>query len=319
MRRRLPFAPAVVTGVFAALLACAAGQASPRDPQAQPIAAPTAALALPNRDDSLKFAVIGDNGNGGREQYELADQMAAWHQRFAFPLVLMLGDNLYGSERPQDFARKFEIPYKALLDEGVKFYASLGNHDSREQRYYKPFNMEGKLYYSFKAPKQDVRFFALESTYMDAEQLKWIEDELKNSKEKWKICFFHHPLYSSGGRHGSELKLRAVLEPLFIKYGVSLVLNGHDHVYERVKPQHGILYFVAGSGGQLRRGDLKAGTGLTAKGDDQSQVFLMMEINGDELWYTAVDRSGQIVDSGTFQRRQEPETQKPGARIEPGA
>ena len=273
----------------------------PATPQAP--AAAQAELPLPNKDDSLKFGVIGDNGNGDKAEYDLAAQMAAWHQRFPFTFVVMVGDNLYGSERPQDFQNKFELPYKTLLDEGVKFYASLGNHDSREQRYYKPFNMDGKLYYSFKAPKQDVRFFALESTYMDAEQLKWIEDELKNSNEKWKICFFHHPLYSSARTHGSELKLRAVLEPLFIKYDVSLVLNGHDHVYERIKPQNGIQYFVTGSGGQLREGDLRKGSPLTAKGDDTSQVFMTMEINGDDLWYAAVDKSGNVVDSGAMTRR----------------
>ena len=264
---------------------------------------PQAELPLPNKDDSLKFAVIGDNGTGDKPEYDLAAQMESWHQRFPFTFVLMVGDNLYGSERPQDFQNKFELPYKALLDEGVKFYASLGNHDSREQRYYKPFNMDGKLYYSFKGPKQDVRFFALESTYMDDEQLKWIQNELKSSKEKWKICFFHHPLYSSARTHGSELKLRAVLEPLFITYDVSVVLNGQDHVYERIKPQNGIQYFVTGSGGQLRDGDLRKGSPLTAKGDDTSQSFMMMEINGDDLWYTAVDKSGKVIDSGTMTRR----------------
>ena len=56
----------------------------------------------------------------------------------------MMGDNIYGSDRPQDFIKKFEAPYKGLLDKGVKFYACLGNHDSREQRYYKLFNMDGQ-------------------------------------------------------------------------------------------------------------------------------------------------------------------------------
>ena len=159
-------------------------------------------VPLPNKPNTLHFAVIGDNGTGDKPQYEIGQQMLAWYNRFQFPLVVMMGDNIYGSDRPQDFVKKFEAPYKALLDKGVKFYASLGNHDSREQRYYKNFNMEGKLYYSFKAPKEDVRFFALESTYMDPDQMKWIEQELKNAKEHWKIVFFHHPLYSSAGTHG---------------------------------------------------------------------------------------------------------------------
>jgi 3',5'-cyclic AMP phosphodiesterase CpdA len=259
--------------------------------------------ALPNKPDSLKFAVLGDNGTGDNGEYELAKQMVASHERFPYEFVVMVGDNIYGSERPQDFVKKFETPYKALLDAGVKFYASLGNHDAREQRYYKLYNMDGKLYYSFKAPKQDVRFFALESTYMDQDELTWVENELKNAKEKWKICFFHHPLYSSGKTHGSELKLRAALEPLFLKYNVSVVLTGHDHIYERIKPQNGIPYWVTGSGGQLREGDLRKGSPLTAKGNDTDQVFMMMEINGDECHYLAVSQKGGEVDSGSFARR----------------
>ena len=304
---RLPFAAAAAA--LCALLACASGEtaSSPvavESASAAGVPAPQAKqIPLPNKPDTLHFAVIGDNGNGDDPQYVLGRQMAEWHARFQFPLVVMMGDNIYGSDRPQDFERKFKLPYKALLDKGVKFYASLGNHDSREQRYYEFFNMNGKLYYSFKAPKEDVRFFALESTYMDQDQLKWIEDELKKSGEDWKIVFFHHPLYSSSRRHGSQLKLRAVLEPLFIQYNVSLVLNGHDHAYERIKPQNGIQYFVVGSSGQLRRGDLRAGSPLTASGNDTERVFMLMEIDGDVATFNAVNDAGKVVDSGTITRR----------------
>ena len=66
---------------------------------------------LPNRSDSLKFAAIGDNGTGDRPQYELAQQMTKVHSTFPFDLVIMLGDDIYGSQRPADFVRKFEQPY----------------------------------------------------------------------------------------------------------------------------------------------------------------------------------------------------------------
>jgi hypothetical protein len=229
--------------------------------------------------------------------------MASLHNRFKFDTAVLVGDNLYGSERPQDFEKKFERPYKPLLDAGVKFYASLGNHDSREQRYYKLFNMEGKLYYSF-SPKPDVRLFALESTYPVPEQIEWLEKELSSSGSRWKIVFFHHPLYSSGDRHGSDTRLRAVLEPLFLKYNVSLVLTGHDHFYERVTPQKGIAYFVVGSGGKLRRGNIDRDSGLTARGFDTDLAFLACEITGDQLYFNAISRTGQTVDSGVWTRRQ---------------
>jgi predicted MPP superfamily phosphohydrolase len=261
-----------------------------------------ALVALPNAEDSFKFGVLGDFGTGGRPQYELAKQMANVHERFKYEAVVLVGDNLYGSERPQDFKHKFEVPYKPLLDARVKFFASLGNHDAREQRYYKLFNMDGKLYYTF-SPKTDIRFFALESSYPVPEQIQWLEKELQSSNDAWKIAYFHHPLYSSGDRHGSDLRLREVLEPLFVKYNVSVVLTGHDHFYERVKPQKGIAYFVVGSGGQLRAGNIDLQSGITAKGFDTDLAFMVAEISGDQMYFNVVSRAGQMVDSGVLTRR----------------
>jgi predicted MPP superfamily phosphohydrolase len=263
---------------------------------------PESAVGLPNKKGSLKFAVLGDFGTGAPSQYQLAEQMAKLHARFEFQIVVMVGDNLYGSERPQDFRKKFEVPYKPLLDAGVKFYGALGNHDAREQRYYKLFNMNGKLYYTFD-PKPDVRFFFLESTYPVPEQIEWVEKELKASSQDWKIVVFHHPLYSSGDRHGSDFRLREVLEPLFLKYNVSVVLNGHDHFYERVKPQKGIQYFVVGSGGQLRAGNIDRQSGITAKGFDTDLAFLAAEIIADKMYFNAMSRTGETVDSGVLTRR----------------
>ena len=260
-------------------------------------------LTMPNKAGSLKFGVLGDFGTGEPDQYQMAATMARVYQGFKFELMILVGDNLYGSERPQDFRLKFEQPYKPLLDGGVVFRASLGNHDAREQRSYKPFNMNGELYYSFKAPAQSVRFFALESTYMEPQQIVWFEKELKGSNEDWKIAFFHHPLYSSAGRHGSDLQLRNRLEPLLVTYNVSVAFTGHDHVYERVKPQKDITYFVAGSGGKLAPGDLDRSSPIMAKGLDTEQAFLIAEIIGDEMTFNAISRSGKVIDSGTITRR----------------
>lgn len=261
---------------------------------------------FPNHKDSLKFAVLGDFGSGSAGQYQTATRMAETHSTFPFEIVLLVGDNLYGSERPQDFRTKFELPYKPLLDAKVKFYASLGNHDSREQRNYEHFNMDGKLYYTFKAPRQDVRFFVLETTYPEPEQIKWLEEELKSSAEKWKIAYFHHPLYSSGGRHGSDEQLRDSLEPLFVKYGVSVVFTGHDHIYERTKPQQGITYFVTGSGGMLRPGGFRPNLPFSEKVNASTMVFLVAELLDDTLHFKAISREGTLVDEGQITRREMP-------------
>ncbi|HEV8385377.1 MAG TPA: metallophosphoesterase, partial [Candidatus Acidoferrales bacterium] len=162
---------------------------------------------FPLKPDSVRFAAIGDMGTGDLPQNEVAQRMVEARRSFPFEFVIMLGDNIYGSHRPSDFERKFEIPYKALLDAGVKFYAALGNHDAASERFYKFFNMNGESYHAFRCG--NARFFALDSNYMDPKQLDWLKSQLEKAPDSdWKICFFHHPLYSSGRRHGPTTDLR---------------------------------------------------------------------------------------------------------------
>ncbi|MFN2370853.1 MAG: metallophosphoesterase [Candidatus Krumholzibacteriia bacterium] len=262
-----------------------------------------APIPLPNAEDSFRFVVLGDFGTGGTRQYEVAAEMARFRESFAFDVVVTVGDNLYGAEKSRDFQKKFETPYKPLLDAGVTFYATLGNHDSREQRFYELFNMNGDYYYTFKAPDRPVRFFMIDSTYRTPEEFVWLEKELQGADDDWKIAVFHHPLYSSGGRHGSDKDLRRILEPLFVTYNVSVAFSGHDHFYERLEPQLGVVYFVVGSGGKLAPGDIDRRSGLTARGYDRDNVFLAVEIAGDRMYFNAVTRGGHIVDSGIIERR----------------
>jgi predicted MPP superfamily phosphohydrolase len=257
-------------------------------------------LAVPNKPDSVRFAAFGDMGTGEKEQYETGKEMEIVHGIFKFDFVIMLGDNIYGRKAPEDFRRKFEEVYKPLLDEHVKFYASLGNHDDPNERFYKLFNMNGKRYYKISAKGVDL--YALDSTYMDPPQLEWLKRQLSASSAPWKICFFHHPLYSDAKFHGSDTDLRSQLEPIFQQDGVSIVLSGHEHVYERLKPHGGVHYFVSGSGGQLRRHDLRLSSD-TAKGFDTDRSFMIFEIDGDNLYFQAISRLGKTVDSGTIRRR----------------
>jgi Na+/H+ antiporter NhaA/predicted MPP superfamily phosphohydrolase len=261
---------------------------------------PAVVQRMPLRADSLKFAVIGDNGTGEKPQYDVGQQMANARALFPFDMVIMLGDNMYGRQAPEDFVSKFERPYAALLERGVLFYASLGNHDNQNNRYYKGFNMGGERYFTF--VKKNVRFFVLDTNQLDPKQRSWFDEALQQSHDDWRICYFHHPLYSDGGRHGADVALRVALEPLLVKYGVNVVFSGHDHVYERVKPQKGIAYFVAGSGGELRRGDVHR-SAETAAYFDQDQAFMLVEVTGDDLYFEAVARTGAIVDAGVIHRQ----------------
>jgi hypothetical protein len=257
-------------------------------------------FAFPLQANSVRLAVIGDFGTGEQAQIDVARQMVKSRALFPFEFVITVGDNIYTGSQPSDFEKAFAAPYKPLLDAGVPFYATLGNHDKTNERFYKPFGMNGATYYAFK--KGNVRFFALDSNYMDQKQTAWIETQLREAGNGgWKICFFHHPLYSSARYHGSDADLRKVLEPLFVKYGVDVVLSGHDHVYERVRPQRGIYYFVEGASGSLRVGNL-APSAITAKGFDTDRSFMTIEIAGDDLYFQTTSRIGVAVDSGVIHR-----------------
>jgi 3',5'-cyclic AMP phosphodiesterase CpdA len=251
--------------------------------------------------------------------------MAEWHQRLPFGLVLMLGDNVYGGPlnlgggNAKDFPSRFDQPYAALLSRGVVFRAALGNHDMRHRDgldlvdAYDRFHIEHPGgYYSFTAGwlldgAPLVEFFVintvrLEKNKKDPEQLEWLEGALAESRARWRIVYGHHPLYSTGKRHGADERMRAKLEPLFFasnKPRVRAVLAGHDHIYQRFHPQGGIAYFVCGSSGKLRRGNAEADSSLAAV-NDREHVFMLWDATPEELRFRAINEHGVAFDCGVL-------------------
>lgn len=267
-------------------------------PQVDPSArTPGRAFVSPQ---SLTFAVIGDNGTGKAPQYEVARQMLKSHAAQPFELVVMVGDNLYGSQQPRDFVDKFEIPYGPLLRMGIAFYATLGNHDEPANRHYPNFNMNGQRYYSF--ARGPARFFVFDTNFMDPLQVKWIDGALATAQEEWKIAVFHHPIYSSGNRHGPNVSLRVVLEPMLLRHGVDVVFAGHEHVYERITEQKGITHFIVGSSGQLRKGGITPSASTAASFADDN-AYLIATIHGRSMAFQAISRTGAVVDSGVVRHR----------------
>jgi hypothetical protein len=274
------------------------GQTSSTRTNGNSEATPAVSVSLPNKEGDVRFLVVGDTGTGTHQQRELAKIMLNYRQAFPFEFVLMLGDNMYGGEKATDYKTKFEDVYRPLLDQKVKFYAALGNHDESNQRFYEFFNMEGQEYYHFK--KGNASFYALNSNYMDKKQVDWLKEKLAADTSSWKIAFFHHPPYSSGGAHGSDTKLREIVEPLFLQYGVKIVFAGHEHFYERIKPQKGIYYFISGAGGKLREGNVNKGSALTEKAYDRDMSFMLVEMNDQQMHFQVVSRTGETVDAGVI-------------------
>lgn len=266
-------------------------------------------LALPNRPGSVKFAAIGDAGRGDRAQYDVAEQMKAFRDVFTFDFVVMLGDNVYDGGTPRDYRLKFELPYKAFLEDEVEFYAAIGNHDDPNQPHYKPFNMRGRRYYTFVADGSllsrltdtDVRFFMLDTERLDRTQLAWFDRELGRSKARWNIPVFHRPIYTAGRYRLPASFLRASLEPILLRHDVRLALSGHEHFYHRTQPQGGVTYFISGGAGSLRRGDLRRSR-LTADGFDGDYHFMLFEVTRERTYFQAISRTGHSIDAGVIEQ-----------------
>lgn len=296
--------------------------------------------AAPEGTPLVRFAVIGDSGTGDANQYRIAAEMAAWHDRLPYDLVLMLGDNVYGAfaggGNQKDFETKFDRPYAELLRRGVLFRAALGNHDTRTDhgrhliRAYERFHIEGPLgYYSFTAGTNPdglplIQFFVLNTVRLerdkrDPEQLAWLEKALAESKARWRIVYGHHPLYSTGKRHGGDVRLRAKLEPVLHEADgaprVQVVLAGHDHIYQRFRPQQGVFYFVCGSSGQLRRGNARPSAEVAAV-EDRRHVFMLWEATPAELRFRALNEQGQAFDCGMITLKGELESRACGAGVD---
>jgi hypothetical protein len=281
-----------------------------RAPSRSPVPAVDETLArMPRRAGSLKFVVIGDAGRGSRPQYDIAAQMEGWRKVLPYDFVLMAGDNVYDGGTAEDYRLKFELPYKPLLDAGVKFYGALGNHDASNQVRYEPLNMRGNRYYTFEkrlglVGMARADFFVLDTVRLEFTQLRWLDRALGASDADWKIALFHHPIYTSGRYQSSAAGLRRRLEPIFVRHGVDVAFSGHEHFYERTLPQHGVTYFVSGAGGSLRPGDISpaAGGGRRAVGFDRDNHFVLVEIAGDELYFQAITRTGETIDAGVIHR-----------------
>lgn len=263
---------------------------------------PSAVFGAAPANNKIRFAVFGDWGTGDSACSGIANQMAKAHAASPLDFVIAAGDNIYPDGNGKHLVKKFEEPFSSFLKDKVNFYAVLGNHDVRDgrqdQRQYPLFNMGGQCYYTVKKGDGLAEFFMIDSTDFTHNQAGWLEGALKASTAKWKVAVFHHPIYSSGESHGSSTGLRKAIEPLLTKYGVKAVFSGHDHIYERVKPQQGIQYFVSGAGGKVRKGDIDLKSPFRAVSYDEDNHFMQVEIDDQQINFRAIAKSGNVIDSG---------------------
>jgi len=293
-------------------------------------------FVLPALAQTLHFGAIGDSGSGDAAQLAVARQMEAFNRSHHWEFVLMLGDNVYDDGNPRFFDRKFKNPYRNLMAAGVKFHATLGNHDRISPAGRKgmaevqddAFGFVGRQdEYEFTAgPKVGgktlARFICLNSSAWMEElwNYKLIEPRLIrlrnwlqiSNEYQWNIVFFHNAIYSFAvtatlerlvGRHGhgSEEDLRRILEPE-LKGKVDVVLSGHEHFYQKIRPQNGIHYFVSGGASKIRRGVEKHNRQVEFAAE--ALHFMDFELSAGELKYAAISEKGAQIHSGVIQKQE---------------
>lgn len=276
---------------------------------------PPDAVLTPNAwtttENAVSFAVLGDNGSGGRNAMDVARAMVDAYQETPYGLVLLAGDISYYGSIDDRWDDVFVRPYRPLIDAGVTWELAIGNHEIAEKRsedaadeidaQLRRFGKPGTYYTASHGP---VDVFVLDSSTPAAtgekaeEQLAWLDDALAASTARWKVALLHHPPYSSG-KHGSDLAVRAALEPRFVSGGVDVVFAGHDHHYERTHPQLGVTYVVSGGGCKLSR----VGTSdFTAYASSILQ-FLLVSVREDEMEIRCIRHTGEVVDRVVLEPR----------------
>jgi tartrate-resistant acid phosphatase type 5 len=188
---------------------------------------------------------VGDFGVGGERQRALGAAMRTYEERNPAQLLVTLGDNDYLEGR--SFASDWQQSFGWLRAAGVDVAGALGNHDIRFRRGRYQFgllNMPGPYYVR---RVNEVEVIVLDSTAITAAQTRWLRRTLARRTGFRRIAVFHHPAYTCGTYLGHAAVQRSWV-PLFERYGVRLVLNGHDHNYQRFV-RKGVTYVVHGGGG----------------------------------------------------------------------
>lgn len=259
-----------------------------------------------------RFAVAGDVGTGDDVEQRTADTMDQVEGNLDYDALLLLGDNVYPNGDPAQVSRTVFEPFDAVLDGDTRLVAVLGNHDVSDGNGDAQAAALGMPARWYSERIGDVLVIALDSTQPDnPEQTAWLQATLQTESAPWMIALLHHPPYS-GGYHGSDLTTRDQFAPLFTRYGVDLVLSGHDHDYQRSNPIDGVTYVVTGAAAKLRptdRADFTAAAWST-------NSFVDLAVHDDHIDLRAIDQTGRVFDRATIEPVEPAGDQRASRRIQ---
>ncbi len=267
--------------------------------------APMSTAPKPGSKNPIRFIAVGDIGTGGDAQKAIAQRMT----EKPFELILVLGDLAYNSGTAQEIHRKFFQIYANIL-RFVPVFPAIGNHERRTREggpYFEAFVLpQPERYYSF--DWGDVHFVAIDTTQRDSAQIAWLEKDLAATKQRWKVVFGHHPMYTNALR-GPQQWIRRAYSKIFTDHQVDMVITGHEHQYERFRVGN-VNYIVSGGGG----GQLTRFFGLYYSLKKAAKHhYLYLEATNQMLTMKAIDIEGKEIE--TLELKKTSDDAKPDVKV----
>ncbi|HET9237666.1 MAG TPA: metallophosphoesterase [Oligoflexus sp.] len=257
------------------------------------------------------IAIYGDAGRGNSEQFALGRIMARRHALNPFRFALSTGDNQYDPTTPELMQRIFEEPFAELIQAGVPFFQTPGNHDMDEDRiseqlqYSQRVNALARGQGGWVLPAANyvirdrfVKIIVLNVTAagsefpQPAEALQFLEAELAEETSDWKVVCFHYHLWSTGLR-GDHEEMKAVFLPLLERYPVDFIFAGHEHHAEIFAPWKGMQFAIVGHGSEIREHVMPSDQECLFRTNDIG--FVELSLDASEAKLVFVDRHGQEI------------------------
>jgi hypothetical protein len=257
--------------------------------------------APPDSASCLKFMAYGDSRSHPARHNKVASAIVATFAKDpAYQTFILSNGDLVndGDEESEWDEQLFDPKYRSIQIElaDIQFISAIGNHEENGLLFekYFPYPFVENRYWSF---DYGPAHFALIDQYVDYDensaQLQWLADDLASSDKPWKFLCLHQPGWSAGN-HENDKIVQKYIQPLCVQYGVAIVFAGHNHYYARAVVD-GVQHITTGGGGApLYSPDPEKANIVAAK---KSYHFCRMEINGDQLHFTARTSANAVIDS----------------------
>jgi Calcineurin-like phosphoesterase len=197
---------------------------------------------------ATRILAIGDFGVGGTRERDMGAAVQTWESAHPADVLVTLGDNDYTAS-PSAFHTNWTASFGWLAGAGVGVMGTLGNHDVEVNGGAYEFDELNMPRARYRRVVGNVEIVVLDSNRVNAAQTSWLRHALRSSTARWQVVVFHHPAFTCGGYRANPAVRRGWV-PVFERLGVDLVLNGHDHNYQRFAARRGVHYVVHGGGGQ---------------------------------------------------------------------